>query len=254
MLAKSPHLAFRRFRDLSLGDLQCDLHLHTRRTDGEADVDAVLERASDLKLERIAFTEHVRHGSSWFHEFAREVRYKARAYPWLHVLVGCETKALDTLGTLDVTDAILHDCDIVLGSVHRFPDSEGGFLDTAALTPEELARTELEFAMGLLRSNQVDVLAHPGGMFARRHGSDLPADLLRKLFAASVERGVAIEINSSYARDLDGLLRLLEEMNPFVSIGSDMHRLEHLGRCRDLLLASGRFGDAEHWRGSPAQP
>jgi putative hydrolase len=212
------------------------LHVHTNRTDGEAGVDAILRTAVERKLDRIAFTEHVRRGSSWFHEFAREVREKSRAYPQLEVLVGCETKALDASGNLDASDAILADCDIVLGSVHRFSDGADGFVDTGPLTREEFAQLECAWALGLLRSGRIDVLAHPGGMYARRHASDLPDDLLRRILATSVEREIAVEVNSSYAQDPDRLLNLYDELNPFVSIASDMHRLERLGHCRDLII------------------
>ncbi len=233
--------SFRHFRDLSTADLQCDLHVHTRRTDGEEEIETILRAASERGLRRIAFTEHVRRDSSWFHDFAREVRDRSRAHPHLEVLVGCETKALDPSGAIDASEAILDECDIVLGSVHRFPDPAGGFVDTARYGPEELARSECELAMGLLRSGHIDVLAHPGGMYARRHGRDLPGDLLRPLVATAIERGVAVEINSSYARDLEGLLSLLDELDPLVSIASDVHRLRDLGRCRDLLAACDRF-------------
>src|SRR4051812_39618898 len=175
---RTKRISFPRFRDLAVPDLQCDLHVHTHRTDGEAGVDAILRTAVERKLDRIAFTEHVRRDSSWFREFAREVREKARAYPQLDVLVGRETKALDASGNLDATGAILADCDIVLGSVHRFPDGKGGFINTSTLTREEFAQLELAWALGLLRSGRIDVLAHPGGMYARRHSADLPVDLL----------------------------------------------------------------------------
>lgn len=232
--------SFPRYRGLSPSDLHCDLHVHTSRTDGEAKVEAVLREARERRLRRIAFTEHVRRSTDWFTDFAREVRTQARAYPEIEVLVGCETKALDGLGSLDVSEAILAECDIVLGSVHRFPDGNGGYLSTAALAREELAQKEFEFAMGVLRSEHADVLAHPGGMYARRHGSDLPADLMRTLVRESVARGVAVEINSSYLRDVDGMLALFDELNPYVSIASDMHRLADLGQCRDLLTQKRR--------------
>lgn len=47
----------------------------------------------------------------------------------------------------------------------------------------------------------------------------------------SLERGIAVEINSSYLRDLPALLELCEEINPYVSVASDMHKLERLGEC-----------------------
>jgi len=233
-------ISFPRFRDLAASDLQCDLHVHTDRTDGEVGVDAILRTAVARRLDRVAFTEHVRRGSSWFPEFAREVRDKARAYPGLEVLVGCETKALDASGNLDVSEVILADCDIVLGSVHRFSDGEGGFIDTGRLTPEEFAQLECAWALGLLHSDAIDVLAHPGGMYARRHASDLPVDLLRTIVATSVERRIAVEVNTSYVQDLDRLLNIFDELNPFVSIASDMHQLERLGHCRDRMMARRR--------------
>ena len=52
----------------------------------------------------------------------------------------------------------------------------------------------------------------------------------------SLERNIALEINSSYLRDVPAFLKLGAEINPYVSIGSDVHGLEELGRCRDLLL------------------
>ena len=53
----------------------------------------------------------------------------------------------------------------------------------------------------------------------------------------TARRGVAIEINSSYLVDVDAFLRLCQEVDPIVSIGSDAHKLEELGRCRDVLRA-----------------
>jgi putative hydrolase len=51
----------------------------------------------------------------------------------------------------------------------------------------------------------------------------------------SVKTAVAIEINTSYLRDVDGFLKLCAAVNPFVSIGSDAHTLKAIGHCRDVL-------------------
>jgi putative hydrolase len=185
-------------------------------------------------LNRIAFTEHVRRDTNWFPEFAREIRMEREAYPHLEILIGCETKALDTRGTLDVTDEILSECDIVLGSVHRFPNERGGYLDSSTLSRERFTQIELELALGLLESAHIDVLAHPGGMYFRQHG-DFPADMMRKILWGSLERGIAVEINSNNAEDFPAFLRLCAAVNPFVSIGSDVHRLETLGNTRDRI-------------------
>lgn len=229
---------FIRFLDLTGEDINCDLHMHTTRTDGKADVKTILRLASERGLGRVAFTEHVRRDSGWFEEFAREVRAESRAYPELRVLVGCEAKALNAGGLLDASEEILAECDIVLGSVHRFPDGKGGLLNFADLSRDELMETELQLALGLLENAPIDVLAHPGGMYMRKH-EDFPEEMMRRILARGVETQVAIEINSSYLRDIPAFLKLCAEYNPFVSIASDMHRPEHVGHCRDRLRSYG---------------
>jgi putative hydrolase len=231
-------LNFSRFHDLSWSDINCDLHLHTTQTDGQADIETIMAGAVEKGLARIAFTEHVRQDTVWFPEFAQQIRLAHSNYPALQVLVGCEAKALDTTGALDVSDAIRAECDIVLGSVHRFPNGRGGYLDFGELAPADFAQIEFDLAMGLLAAAPINVLAHPGGMYARRFG-DFPADLMRLMMERSLDRGIAFEINSSYLRDIPAFLSLCAEVNPYVSIGSDMHRLDKLGHCRDRLLELG---------------
>jgi putative hydrolase len=153
------------------------------------------------------------------------------------VWVGCEAKVLDVQGRFDAGPEILNQCNIVLGSVHRFPDERGGWLDFAAVPQRDFSQIEFELARGLLEAAPIDVLAHPGGMYARRFKADLPAGLLRELLVYADRRGIAVEINSSYLQDLPGFLALCAEINPVVSIGSDVHRAEKLGHCRDLLTA-----------------
>ncbi|MCK4598783.1 PHP domain-containing protein [Candidatus Bipolaricaulota bacterium] len=229
---------FARFLDLKWPDINCDMHLHTTRTDGKADIKDVMHYAVERGLSRIAFTEHVRRDTQWFQEFTRQVRAEQKAYPQLEVLVGCEAKALDTEGLLDATDKILAECDIVLGSVHRFPDGRGGYIGFSSLSQEHFAQIEFELAVGLLGAAPIDVLAHPGGMYFRRY-TDFPSAMMREILKQSLERGIAVEINTSYIQNLPGFLRLCVEINPYVSIGSDMHRLEQLGECRDRLHAHG---------------
>lgn len=229
-----------RFRDLTPERLNVELQVHTTWTDGHAAVGELLARASERGLSSIALTEHVRRETDWFPGFAAEVRAAGAAYPDMEVLVGCEAKALDPHGGLDAAAPVIAESDLVLGSVHRFPDGAGGFVDFADLTAAELAERECEMAVGLLTSAPIDVLAHPGGMYQRRHGR-YPDELFVRMMEASLIRGVAVEINSSYLVDLPRFLELCDAVNPYVSVGSDAHRLDEVGRCRDHLRASGRW-------------
>jgi len=231
---------FSRFRDLDRETVNVDWQVHTTWSDGRADVRATLEAARERRLAAIALTEHVRRDTAWFVAFAQTVRAEARAVPGVDVYVGCEAKALDADGTLDVSDEIRAHCDLVLGVVHRFPDGRGGFLDVKRLDWEACAEVEWQLTRGLLRTAPIDVLGHPGGMTQRRFGR-YPATLFRRMLEASGERGIAVEINSSYVADWEGFLALCEEVNPLISIGSDAHGPEEVGRCRDLLRRSARF-------------
>ena len=238
MTARAPR--FRRFRELDRAAIDVDWQVHTTWSDGRADVRGTLEAAHERGLTAIALTEHVRRDTTWFGDFASAVRTEARAVPGMDVYVGCEAKALDAEGTLDVTDEIRAQCDLVLGVVHRFPDGRGGFWSFQRLDWEACAEMEWRLTHGLLRAAPIDVLGHPGGMTQRWFGR-YPAALFRKMLAASGERGIAVEINSSYVADWEGFLDLCEEVNPLVSIGSDAHGPEELGRCRDMLRRSARF-------------
>lgn len=229
-----------RFRDLTPELINVELQVHTTWTDGRATIAEVLETACQRGLAVVAFTEHVRRETDWFADFAAAVRKEARRFPGLTVLVGCEAKALNAGGGLDVSDEVRAQCDIVLGSVHRFPDGRGGLLDFKKLDRETFAELECDLAVGLLLGAPIDVLAHPGGMYQRLHGQ-YPDALFRRMIEASLGRGIAVEINSSYLAEPEPFLALCEELNPFVSIGSDAHTREEIGRCRDMLISSQRF-------------
>lgn len=236
---KCRKFSFVRFLDINRSNINYELHLHTTRTDSRVDIETALRTASARGLVGIAFTEHVRKDTAWFDDFIREVRCNASNFPQLITLVGCEAKALDAYGTLDINPAILAECDIVLGSVHRFPDSKGGFLDFAALNAKEVAQIEFELALGLVESAPIDVLSHPGGMYSRQYAEDLPNTMLRAIMIKTLSRGIAIEINSSYIKSFPDFLALCAEINPYVSIGSDVHHIEDIGQCRDRLLTCG---------------
>lgn len=225
---------FPRFSELDERACSVELQVHTTWTDGRQSVRAALEATRERGLHTLAITEHVRRDTDWFAAFAAEVHREAEHFPDFTVLVGCEAKALDSDGGLDLASNVAEQCDIVLGSVHRFPDGRGGLLEFSALAPEDFAEREEELAVGLLRTAPIDVLAHPGGMYQRRHGA-FPTAGMRRIIKASTARGIAVEINSSYHPDLSPMLELCREMDPFVSIGSDAHESADIGKCSALL-------------------
>jgi putative hydrolase len=227
---------FYRFGDLTRERVNVEYQVHTIRTDGEETIKVLLEEADRKKLSGIAFTEHVRKSSEWFADFREEVASHCKGKYVFDIYAGCEAKALDTEGGLDASPEVLAQCDIVLGSVHGFPSSMLAGRSMNDLQAGECAEIEFELSLGLLRGAPIDVLAHPGGMSCRRFGS-FPDKYYEMLMQESLKRNIAIEINTSYTADPTSFLRLCGTINPYVSIGSDVHRLQDVGKCRDMLLA-----------------
>jgi putative hydrolase len=226
---------FRRFHDLTSEDLNVDYQMHTNYTDGECSIAEILERCSERKLRSVAFTEHVRRSTEWFDSFADDVAKIAEQYQDLEVFAGCEAKALDYDGALDVSQEIFSRAQVVLGSVHRFPGPDGKEMAFDDVPRDRFAELECDLSVGLLRNAPIDVLAHPAGMYQRRIG-EYPIHLFRRIVEASMERDIAVEISWSYLKNVDAFLKLCDELNPRVSIGSDVHKLSHIGQCRDMLI------------------
>ncbi len=223
-------------RALPAEAFKTDCHLHTCWTDGRSTVAEMLAAAARSGLEAIAFTEHVRRGCTWFEAFRAEVEREARAYPRLTVWVGCEAKALDFKGGLDVDPSLIAQSDLVLGAVHGFPDGRGGFVDPAALTAREAAWLERDATLGLIDHPEVDVIAHVGALTRRRYG-EFPRAFEAAIVAKASRAGKVIELNGEYMTpaDLARLLANCRAEGARVSLGSNAHELGEVGRIGGLL-------------------
>lgn len=226
--------SFLNFNQLTDQDLNIDYHIHTNQTDGHNSIEAIIKRALELGLKKIAFTEHVRASTDWFDSFEKNVRSAASNYPDIKVLVGAEAKVLDYKGNLDITVNIMNKSDIILGSVHRIPDGKGGSIKFKDLSPKDLADIEFELAMGILKYAPIDVLAHPGGVYSLNYGA-FPIRYYEELMRCAKDNDKAMEISSRYLKNTYDYLSLCGDIDPLVSIGSDVHNIEDIGVCRRTL-------------------
>lgn len=227
--------SFNHFNDLSVQNLNIEYHMHTNQTDGKDSIEKMLRAASDKGIRQLAFTEHIRADSSWFDEFKARVKQAAELYPDIDVLIGVETKVIDLQGDLDISVDVLSKADIILGSVHSIPDSKGGVIPFSDLSPRELASIEFELAKGMLKHAPIDVLAHPGGMYASRYGG-FPIHYIKELMYLAKVNDKAIEFSSKYAKNPYDFLTACGEINPQVSIGSDAHEAGAVGQCQQMLI------------------
>lgn len=223
------------FRNISRQRVpRLDFHLHTTWTDGTQSAAEMHEAAIRAGLEMVLFSEHARRTSSdWFPTFAAEVRRLPQGR--CRALVGVETKVMDLSGEIDTASDIVSCCDLVMASVHRFPGEVGNIHHSRSHTPEQAVDLEFRLAMAALDNPAVDILGHPFGMSYRRFQIAPPEAKMRALIEKAARTGVAIEINVRYHPDPWHLVDWCLEAGAPISLGSNAHALEDVGRVTRIL-------------------
>ncbi|HEX9028103.1 MAG TPA: DNA polymerase/3'-5' exonuclease PolX, partial [Anaerolineales bacterium] len=201
---------------LTLGDLHAELHAHSTWSDGTLSIREMAEAARSRGRKVLAITDHsgslgVAGGLSAedlkkqrleIDEVQRELGDSIR------LLQGSEVEILAD-GSLDFTDEVLAQLDIVIASLH-----------TGLRQPREQVTQRL---LNAIRNPHVDIIGHPTGrMIPNREGADLDMDAV---FAAAVESGVALEINAHPARlDLNDIhARRALELGIPLCVNTDAH-------------------------------
>jgi DNA polymerase (family 10) len=175
---------------VELGDLRGDLHCHTTASDGRASIEEMALAARERGLEYLAITDH-----SASHGFGDDVspdqlrrqielvREADARIDGIALLAGTEVNILPD-GSLDYEDELLAQLDWVIASVHT-----AFGLAADAMTARVIAAA---------RHPSVDALGHPTGrLIEQRAPYELDIDAV---FAACVEAGTLIEINSNPER------------------------------------------------------
>lgn len=221
---------------LSYGNIPLvDFHLHTNWTDGAKSVKEMHDQAIRLGLSTILFSEHVRKTSEeWFPDFAHEVRSLPQDV--CRTLVGVETKVIDYSGTIDCADSVIQNADIIIASVHRFPDDTTGKIqEFAQVDPRNAVEMEYLLSCAILSNPVVDVLGHPFGMCFRRYNVAPPRDKIVSLIKMAAKENKAFEINSRYHSDPWALVNLCQELGAPISLGSDAHDVSGVGEIIRVL-------------------
>ena len=213
-----------------------DYHLHTNYTDGSASPKAMAEAAASAGVAEMLFTGHVRHTSTYWPEFRRDVL--GLTVPGLNVMVGVETKVLDTDGTLDCSADVASMCDAIVASVHRPPQSEG--VDSwSQLDVDAAVDLEFRLAMAIVTKSRANVLAHPMGMTVSHLGLN-PLEQLFELAQACKEYEKAFELNTKYCSSPDDWIEIVKRAGCQVSLGSDAHKPADVGSAwRVFVLRDG---------------
>jgi DNA polymerase (family 10) len=218
-------------------DIRGDLHMHTSWSDGRDSVEAMMHACRAQGYEYFAITDHSTRSAAsrtlsldGIKRQAGEIDALRQQFPDITVLHGCEVDIMPD-GRLDFADRVLEQFDIVLASLHEH----------AGHDPAALERRYI----GAMKHPLVTLITHPTNrMPPQRKGYDLDYE---RLFGVAVETGTFLEIDGSPNHlDLDGVLaRRAVAAGVVVSVDSDSHRADMVGRQMDLGITIARRGWVE---------
>jgi len=210
-------------RLIEKADVRGDVHMHTHATDGNNSIREMAEAALACGFEYIAITDHSKNlamtngldDQRALEHVLRIRELDEQMAGRVRVFTGIEVDILAD-GTLDLSDEVLAQMDVVIASVHtRFDQSR----------EETTARV-----LRAIENPFVRILGHPTGRLLLRRepfAIDMGAVLRR-----AADFGVAVEHNAAPERlDLnDRDLRLAKELGCRIVINSDSHDARNLGK------------------------
>lgn len=213
-----------------------DAHVHTELTDGKGTIEDYIEKAKELNLKTIAFTEHADNTSTYYDAYIdKKNYYKELACP-LQVYFGAEVKLASPSGAINISDERAGMADFVVGVLHSYPDGNGGYLKFKNLEPSWAMNWDYYLSKVLVTNRNVDVFGHPCGVYANYFGK-YDAEKLRELITLAVQNNKVIELNSAerYRQVFSVIFQRCVELDCLVSIGSDAHTTDKLGHIVSFL-------------------
>ena len=219
-------------------DIRGDLHMHTSWSDGRDSTEAMVQACRAQGYEYLAITDHSTRSAAsrtltidGVKRQAEEIAALRQQYPDIAILHGCEVDILPD-GRLDFADRVLEKFDIVLASLH----DAGGARCRHARTP-----------------------VHRGHEASARHAPHPPeqSPSCRTGRATTSTTSVSLEspwkpgrfsrsMASPSHLDLEGALaRRAVAAGVMVTIDSDSHRADMVGRQMDLGVMTARRGWVE---------
>jgi len=209
---------------LELSDIRGDVHMHTVETDGRNTIEEMAEAARARGYQYMAITDHSKNlafanGLTDERSLAHIERIRAVEgnMGGIRIFAGIEVDILGD-GSLDLSDSVLEQMDIVIASVHSLFSQ-----DRAAMTDRLLKA---------ISNPNTSLLGHPTGrLLLRRDGYQFDLDAILK---AAAERKVAMELNSYPDRlDLSDVhLRLAKQHGVKIVINTDSHHTSHMEKIR----------------------
>jgi DNA polymerase (family X) len=209
---------------IELSDIRGDVHMHTVETDGRNTIEEMAEAARERGYEYMAITDHSKNlafanGLTDERALAHIERIRAveKKMKGIRIFAGIEVDILGD-GSLDLSDSVLEQMDIVIASVHS------QFNQDRATMTERLLKA--------IANPNTSLIGHPTGrQLLRRDAYQFDFDAVLK---AAAKHKVAMELNSYPERlDLNDVhLRMAKQHGVKIVINTDSHHTSHMEKLR----------------------
>jgi DNA polymerase (family 10) len=220
-------------------DIRGDLHAHTDWSDAAATLQEMATAARKLGYEYLVISDHthslgVANGLdvTRLREQRAEIERLNAGFSEFRLLQGAEVE-IHADGSLDFSDNVLAELDVVIASVH-----------SALRQDKETITNRVVRAM---RNPHVDVLGHPSGrLLGQREATHVDLD---RLLQVAAETGTILEVNATPNRlDLDDVhIRQAVGLGIGLAINSDAHSTGGLGAMVYGVAAARRgWAEARH--------
>jgi DNA polymerase (family 10) len=213
-------------------DLQGDVHMHTVETDGRNTIQEMAAAASERGYKYMAITDHSKNlafanglDDKRAVEHIERIHAANKSTDGITIFAGIEVDILAD-GTLDLSDSVLEQMDLVIASVHSH------FNQSA----EEMTARLLK----AIENPNVSIIGHPTGRLLLRR--DAYAFDMDAVLQAAARNKVAMELNAYPDRlDLcDRHLRMAKQHGVKIVINTDSHHTSHMEKIRFGVLQARR--------------
>lgn len=229
--------------------MRADYHMHTYYSpDSSYPMENVIKDAIDLGFEEICFTDHVDYGVdpdlddlSYVKEL---LNYKEKYKDLINIKLGLEFGM--QVHVIDRFEKLFkrHDFDFTILSVHAVDDLEiSSLLYKKDRTQDQFQQDYYDSILQLVKSyKNYSVLGHLDAIVRYDKEGPYPfekiKDKVTQILKIAIEDGKGIELNTSYVRYMIGdttpsrdILKLYKQLGgKIISLGSDSHKIDHLGK------------------------
>lgn len=205
---------------VELDDIKGDLQTHTKASDGKYSLKEMVEGAQKLGYEYYAVTDHSKKvtmanglDEKRLAKQIEEIDKLNKKMKKIKILKSVEVDILED-GSLDLSDDILKELDIVICSIHY----------NMNLSKKKQTRRILK----AMENPHFNILAHPTGRMINKRS---PYDIdMEEVMKEAKDKGCFLEINANPDRlDLnDDNARLAKEIGLKLSISTDAHSTDNL--------------------------